>query len=64
MVFTGDDSLTGFSPRTVRLPSTIDERLAAIPYIVPGQLFAAHLAAAKGLDPDAPRSLTKVTRTL
>lgn len=64
VVFTGDESLTGFSPRTVRLPSTIDERLAAIPYIVPGQLFAAHLAAAKGLDPDAPRSLTKVTRTL
>ena len=35
-----------------------------IPYIVPAQLFAAHLAQAKGLDPDRPRALKKVTRTL
>jgi len=31
--------------------------------IVPGQLFALHLALAAGLDPDRPRHLTKVTRT-
>jgi glucosamine--fructose-6-phosphate aminotransferase (isomerizing) len=35
-----------------------------IPYIVPAQLFAACLAEVKGLDPDRPRSLKKVTRTL
>jgi glucosamine--fructose-6-phosphate aminotransferase (isomerizing) len=35
-----------------------------IPYIVPAQLLAARLAAEKGLDPDQPRTLTKVTRTL
>lgn len=35
-----------------------------IPYIVPAQLFAAHLATVKGLDPDRPRTLKKVTRTL
>ena len=35
-----------------------------IPYIVPAQLFAAHLAAIKGLDPDRPRSLRKITRTM
>ncbi len=35
-----------------------------IPYIVPAQLFAAHLAQIKGLDPDRPRALKKVTRTL
>jgi glutamine---fructose-6-phosphate transaminase (isomerizing) len=35
-----------------------------IPYIVPAQLFAAHLARVKGLDPDHPRTLSKVTRTL
>ena len=29
--------------------------------VVPGQLFAATLARAKGFDPDAPRGLTKVT---
>ena len=35
-----------------------------IPYIVPAQLFAARLAEQKGLDPDRPRTLSKVTRTL
>ena len=35
-----------------------------IPYIVPAQMFAAHLAAEKGLNPDQPRALSKVTRTL
>ena len=35
-----------------------------IPYIIPAQLFAAHLAIIKGFDPDRPRTLTKVTRTM
>ena len=35
-----------------------------IPYVIPAQLFAACLAEEKGLNPDRPRSLTKVTRTL
>ncbi len=40
------------------------ELFTPIPYIIPAQLFAACLAAEKGLDPDRPRGLTKVTRTL
>jgi len=39
------------------------ELLAPIPYIIPGQLFANYLALYKGLNPDQPRSLTKITRT-
>ena len=35
-----------------------------IPYIVPAQLFAARLAEQKGLNPDQPRTLSKVTRTM
>jgi len=31
---------------------------------VPAQLFAGYLAAQKGLDPDTPRTLKKVTLTL
>ena len=38
--------------------------LSAIPMIIPAQSFAARLAESKGLDPDRPRSLTKVTKTL
>lgn len=35
-----------------------------IPYIVPAQILTAYLAEQKGLDPDHPRGLRKVTRTL
>jgi glutamine---fructose-6-phosphate transaminase (isomerizing) len=35
--------------------------LAPLLSVVPGQLFAATLARAKGLDPDHPEGLTKVT---
>jgi fructoselysine-6-P-deglycase FrlB-like protein len=37
---------------------------AALGDIIPAQLFAAHLAEVRGLDPDHPRTLAKVTRTL
>ena len=50
--------------RAIRLPRSIPEIYTAIPYIVPGQLFAALLAEVKGLDPDKPRSLEIVTRTV
>jgi glutamine---fructose-6-phosphate transaminase (isomerizing) len=49
--------------RVIRLPRRVQEVLTPIPYIVPAQLFAAHLAAHKGLDPDRPRTLSKVTLT-
>ena len=50
--------------RVIRLKRRIPEALTPIPYIVPAQLFAACLAAQKGLDPDRPRTLNKVTLTL
>lgn len=49
--------------RAVRLPG-MNELLTPIPYIIPAQLFAALLAEVKGLSPDQPRSLSKVTRTV
>ncbi len=42
----------------------VAELLAPFAYIVVGQLFAQHLALQKGLNPDAPRSLSKITRTM
>jgi len=64
LAITSDSEAAGMCTRSIILSREIDEFLAPIPYIVPGQLFAALLAEAKGLDPDAPRSLSKVTRTL
>jgi glucosamine--fructose-6-phosphate aminotransferase (isomerizing) len=48
----------------IRIPGNIPEIYTPIPYIVPGQLFAALLAKVKGLDPDKPRSLRLVTKTI
>jgi len=41
----------------------LPEWLSPIAAIVPGQLLAAHLGAVRGMDPDRPRGLTKVTET-
>lgn len=64
LAITSDTHAARLCTRSILMPREIDEFLAPIPYIVPGQLFAALLAQAKGLNPDAPRSLSKVTRTL
>lgn len=64
LAITSDEELASTCTRAVRMTPEIGEFLAPIPYIVPGQLLAAILAQAKGLDPDTSRSLSKVTRTL
>lgn len=61
---TNDADIARLSSRSIHMPAELDEFLSPIPFIVPAQLFAAYLAEAKGLDPDAPRSLEKVTKTL
>ena len=64
LVITSDLDAAANCTRAIVMPKEIDEFVAPIPYIIPGQLFAALLAEAKGLDPDQPRSLSKVTRTI
>ena len=53
-----------FHQRAIVIPAAIDELFTPIPYIVPAQIFAACLASEKGLNPDQPRTLNKVTLTL
>jgi glucosamine--fructose-6-phosphate aminotransferase (isomerizing) len=48
----------------VPLPPGTPEWLGPIVSIVPGQLHALHLTRARGLDPERPRNLLKVTRTV
>ena len=64
LVITSDLATAADCSRAIIMPKEMSEFVAPIPYIIPGQLFAALLADAKGLDPDQPRSLSKVTRTL
>lgn len=45
-------------------PMAVAELLAPLPYIVYGQFLALYLSLQKGLNPDQPRGLSKVTRTL
>jgi glutamine---fructose-6-phosphate transaminase (isomerizing) len=51
------------APGSLPLPADVPEWLAPIVSIVPCQLFAYHLAIARGRDPEAPRNLRKVTLT-
>ena len=60
----GNSEVDARATRLIRLPRRIKEVLTPIPYIIPAQLFAAHLAAQKGLNPDQPRTINKVTLTL
>ena len=53
-----------FQQRAIVIPCEIEELFTPIPYIIPAQILAACLAAEKGVNPDQPRTLSKVTRTL
>lgn len=64
LAITNDDEVAKLATYSVKLSADIDELLSPIPFIVPAQLFAADLSEAKGLDPDEPRSLEKITKTL
>jgi glucosamine 6-phosphate synthetase-like amidotransferase/phosphosugar isomerase protein len=58
----GDHEFAAVCRSTLPGPS-LPEHLAPLALVVPGQLLVEALARAKGLDPDAPRGLDKVTQT-
>jgi len=55
----GDKEIISISDDVIAMPMGIPDVLSPIPYVVPLQLFAYHLAVQKGLDPDKPRNLAK-----
>jgi glucosamine--fructose-6-phosphate aminotransferase (isomerizing) len=62
--FTSDTSFLSPSDIPVVLPSGVPEWVSPLPAIVAAQLFAYRLSVERGQDADAPRGLSKVTRTL
>lgn len=58
------DATLGLTESAIRLPRDVPEWITPIPAIVAAQFFSYHMTVAKGLDPDHPRGLSKVTRTL
>jgi len=59
----GGDSGFAAACRTALPGPLLPEHLAPLGLIVPAQLLTEALARAKGIDPDAPRGLRKVTQT-
>lgn len=64
LVISSEAAAVKTARRAIQFPEHISEILSPIPYIIPAQLFTALLAATKGLTPDQPRSLSKVTKTI
>jgi len=62
-VIGNDSRMEDLTTGTLTFGHDVEEWLSPIPSIVIAQLFTYHLTRAKGLDPDAPRGLRKVTRT-
>ncbi len=54
----GDDEILRLTDDVLYVPRTI-EMLSPILNVIPLQLFAYHMAVARGLDPDRPRNLAK-----
>lgn len=63
LMFAHDEASLERAERSVRIPVIVPERMSPLVYIVAAQMFAYHLSRIKGLDPDRPRGLKKVTLT-
>ncbi len=64
VVISDDSTLLQGAQLPLRITSGLPEWLSPLVAVIPGQLFALNLALARGLDPDAPAGLHKVTETL
>jgi len=64
IIAVSDDPTTLALARTrLALPHSVPEWLSPLTAIIPGQLFAMHLAYVRDYDPDHPRGIRKVTET-
>ncbi|MEN8040152.1 MAG: SIS domain-containing protein [Actinomycetota bacterium] len=61
-VISDDDGTLALAEAPIRIPAG-PEWLSPITSVIAAQVFSYHLAVAKGIDPDAPRTIQKVTRT-
>lgn len=63
IVVSDSEEALQFAERPLPLPHGLSEWFSPIVTVIPGQLFAYHLALLKGHDPERPRGLEKVTLT-
>ena len=63
VIISDDKRALSLAQSPIFLPGGIPEWLTPIVSIIPAQLFATYLTLAKGLDPEKPRTIIKVTET-
>lgn len=63
LLISDDQDLLQVAQFPMELPGEVPEWLTPMIAVLPGQLFSLGLARAKGLDPDKPEGLSKVTET-
>ncbi|HET6456769.1 MAG TPA: SIS domain-containing protein [Armatimonadota bacterium] len=64
VIISTEDEILGRATTPIKLPVEVDETFSPLVYVVVGQLFANYLSLTKGYNPDHPRHLTKITRTM
>ena len=64
VVISDDNQILEGARLALPIPSGLPEWLSPLVAVLPGQLFALTLAEARGLNPDKPEGLRKVTETL
>ncbi len=64
LLISDDETVLGQAQLPLPLPANIPEWLTPLVAVLPGQLFSLALTQAKGLNPDQPAGLKKVTETL
>lgn len=64
VIFSRELEILDLATVPLKVPVSIPEILSPLIYAIPAQLFACHLSTLRGSNPDAPRGLTKVTKTL
>lgn len=64
IIIAGDENILRNAVTKIKIPVEVDEMISPLVYITAGQLFANFLSVSRGNDPDNPRGLCKVTRTL
>lgn len=64
LIISDDADLLHEANLPLPIPASVPEWLTPIVTVLPGQLFAMALAQAKGMDPDKPAGIRKVTETL
>jgi glucosamine--fructose-6-phosphate aminotransferase (isomerizing) len=63
LIISNEELALSLAHSPLKLPKDLPEWLSPIVAIVPAQLLSYYLARARGLDPEQPRGLTKVTLT-